>query len=834
MAGKFEKFTNRARLVMSHAKAEAERMGHDYIGTEHILLGILRENDGVAGRVLRNLSVDFDAVRNEILKQAKPSSDVAFEGPLPFTPKAKKVLDYAIKESLAMKNVPEKKRYIGTEHLLLGLISEEEGMAAQVLMNMNLNLSTIRKEIESFKGMPDMSEPDIPMAEPAEPVEQNDPKTATAKGKTPALDAFGRDLTAIARKGLMDPLIGREKEIKRVLQILVRRNKNNPVFLGEAGVGKTALVEGFAQLIANGEVPDLLRNKRVISLDLALMVAGTKYRGQFEERMKAVVAEILREKNVIIFIDELHSMVGAGSAEGSLDASNILKPPLSRGEVQCIGATTLDEYRKYVEKDTALARRFQPIIVNEPTIEETISILKGLCPKYEEHHKVKIEDQAIIDAANLSARYVSDRALPDKALDVLDEAGAMVRLESTVIPPELKGLEILMRTMTRDKERAVASQKFELAAEIRDRIEPLKINIEKLRESVESGVSVVGTITSDTIREIVCSMTGIPLGQVENSETQKLLNMEAELHNTVISQNEAVQVVSAAIRRSRAGLKDPRRPIASLMFLGPTGVGKTLLARALAKLMFGTEDALLQIDMSEYMEKHSVSKLIGSPPGYVGYEEGGQLTEKVRRRPYRIVLFDEIEKAHYDAFNLLLQIMEDGHLTDGIGRRVDFRNTVIIMTSNVGAKSIRNQGTMGFGKKTDEASYDDMKRKLKEEMDREFRPEFINRLDEVVVFRSLVKEDIVRIIDLELGYLKQRLKDKNVNLLMSEEAKDFLLEKGFNPEFGARPMRRAIQAHIENPLSDKVLRGEIPDNSTIQIGIGEEALTFSVLEAVSD
>ncbi|HYG76777.1 MAG TPA: ATP-dependent Clp protease ATP-binding subunit, partial [Planctomycetota bacterium] len=724
----FDRFTDRARKVMSFARQEAERFNHDYIGTEHVLLGLVKEGSGVAANVLENLDVDLEKVRLEVEKLVKPAPDVVTMGQLPFTPRAKKVLEFAIDEARALDH-----NYVGTEHLLLGLLREQEGLAAQVLMNLGLKLEDVRNEVMEFLGAETQQSKD---SEPSGGGESSSSSsssgsTSTKQGesKTPALDSFGRDLTELAREGKLDPVIGRKNEIERVLQILARRTKNNPVLLGEAGVGKTAIVEGFAQMVVEGEVPELLRNRRVVVLDLAMMVAGTKYRGQFEERIKAVMNEVRRSKNVILFIDELHTLVGAGGAEGSIDASNVLKPALARGEVQCIGATTLDEYRKYIEKDSALERRFQTIMVNPPSQEETIAILKGLRDKYEAHHRVRIKDEALEESVKLSDRYITGRFLPDKAIDVIDEAGSRVRLSKMTRPPDLKDIEKEIQELEMEKEQAVAGQDFETAAEYRDRAEILRNQMKKIqKEWRESSSETVGTVDEEVIREVISKMTGIPLRRMQGQETERLLKMEEALHKRVISQHEAVTTISKAVRRSRAGLKDPRRPIGSFAFLGPTGVGKTLLAKALAEFMFGDQEALIQIDMSEYMEKHAVSRLVGAPPGYVGYEEGGQLTEKIRRRPYSVVLLDEIEKAHPEIFNILLQIMEDGKLTDSYGRHVDFRNTILIMTSNVGAKLIKDSGSIGFGKRSEQASYDELKRKLISKMEEEFRPEFIARL----------------------------------------------------------------------------------------------------------
>jgi len=830
----FDRFTDRARKVMSFARQEAERLNHDYIGTEHILLGLVKEGSGVAANVLENLDVDLEKVRLEVEKLVKPAPDVVTMGNLPFTPRAKKVLEYAMDEARALDH-----NYVGTEHLLLGLLREQEGLAAQVLMNLHLKLEDVRNEVMEFLGAEAQQSKEEKSGPPPQRSESGGAAPPTAQGhaapadsKTPALDSFGRDLTELAREGKLDPVIGRQAEIERVLQILVRRTKNNPVLLGEAGVGKTAIVEGFAQNVVEGNVPDLLRNKRIVVLDLAMMVAGTKYRGQFEERIKAVMNEVRRSKNVILFIDELHTLVGAGGAEGSIDASNVLKPALARGEVQCIGATTLDEYRKYIEKDSALERRFQTVMVNPPTKEEALEILKGLRDRYEAHHHVRITDEALHESVTLSDRYITGRFLPDKAIDVIDESGSRVRLSKMTRPPNLKDLEKDIQELEGKKEQAVAEQDFEAAAEFRDRAEILRNQMKKIQEEWrESANEAVGTVDDEIVREVVSKMTGIPLQRMKGQETERLLKMEAELQKRVISQAEAISAISRAVRRSRAGLKDPKRPIGSFMFLGPTGVGKTLLARALAEFMFGDAEALVQIDMSEYMEKHAVSRLVGAPPGYVGYEEGGQLTEKIRRRPYSVVLLDEIEKAHPEIFNIMLQIMEEGKLTDSYGRHVDFRNTILIMTSNVGASVIKNQGTLGFSKKTEESNYADMKRKLTEEMDKQFRPEFINRLDDVIVFHPLTKEDIAKIVHLEIHAVARRLYEKEIQLTVNEAAVEFLIEKGYSREFGARPLRRAVEQFIEDPLAEEILRAAIPQKTKVEAFPDEkkEKLQFKVI-----
>src|SRR5271170_5671711 len=690
----FERFTDRARKVMALANQEAQRFNHEYIGTEHILLGLVKEGSGVGANVLKNLDVDLRKVRLEVEKLVKSGPDMVTMGKLPQTPRAKKVIEYAIEEARNLNH-----NYVGTEHLLLGLLREHDGVAAQVLMNLSLKLEEVREEVLNLLGA------GVETEEPAQ-----EKQGQKGKSKTPALDSFGRDLTELAREGQLDPVIGRHNEIERVIQILCRRQKNNPVLLGEAGVGKTAIVEGLAQMVVSNSVPEILHDRRIVVLDLAMMVAGTKYRGQFEERIKAVMNEVRRAKNTILFIDELHTLVGAGGAEGAIDASNVLKPALARGEIQCIGATTLDEYRKYIEKDGALERRFQQIIVNPPSKEETVEILRGLRDRYEAHHRVQIKDEALSHAVELSDRYISGRCLPDKAIDVIDEAGARVRLKAMTRPPDLKDLDGQIEQLNQEKEAAVAEQDFEKAAHLRDQADKLKKKKESVtREWREKNQEIGGVVDEEVIREVVNKMTGVPLTRINADETKRLLSMEDELHKTVISQHEAICAIARAVRKSRAGLKDPKRPMGSFIFAGPTGVGKTLLAKQLAKFMFGDENALVQLDMSEYQEKHNVSRLWGAPPGYIGYEEGGQLTEKIRRRPYSVVLLDEIEKAHPDVWNSLLQIMEEGRLTDNVGRVVDFKNTIIIMTTNVGAEQITGKAGFGFGKRDEEATYEKMK-----------------------------------------------------------------------------------------------------------------------------
>ena len=727
-----------------------------------------------------------------------------------FTERARKVIILAKEEARRFNH-----DYIGTEHILLGLIREGEGVASQVLLNSGLDLNGVRNEVMELLGS----------ALPGFSQGGGQPQ----KSKTPALDAFGRDLTTLAREGKLDPVINRRNEIDRVIQVLSRRTKNNPVLLGEAGVGKTAIVEGLAQLIVAGNIPEILKNKRMIVLDLALMIAGTKYRGQFEERIKAVMEEIKRSQDVIIFIDELHTLVGAGAAEGAIDASNILKPSLSRGEIQCIGATTLDEYRKHIEKDAALERRFQTIMVDPPTVPQTVDILKGLRERYEMHHRVIFTDEALEAAAKLSDRYITGRFLPDKAIDLIDEAGSRARLNTLITPPEIKQLEEKVEGLRKEKEMYIKSQDFEKAAQLRDQEKAARIDLENLsKEWSQAKDKMRPELKSEDIIKIVAQWTGIPLYRLEERESDKLLKIEEELHGRVIGQQEAITAIAHAVRRSRAGIKDPHRPIGSFVFLGPTGVGKTLLARALAEFMFGDEDALVQLDMSEYMEKFNISRLIGAPPGYVGYEEGGQLTEKIRRRPYAVILLDEIEKAHPDVFNLLLQVFEEGRLTDSFGRKVDFRNTVIIMTSNIGAEAIRKQGALGFKNQQDEVTYQGMKEKLMEEVKHTFKPEFLNRIDDIIVFRPLLREDLVQIVDLELNFVKERLKEQKLDLEVSLEAKAFISEKGFDPVFGARPLKRTIQRYIEDPLAKEIISGHFKEGSIVKVGYksGDVELNF--------
>ncbi|HHY97948.1 MAG TPA: ATP-dependent Clp protease ATP-binding subunit [Firmicutes bacterium] len=795
----FGGLTERAQRVLQLSQEEARRLGHDVVGTEHILLGLVGEGQGVAARALQNLGISLEKVRSEVEKLVG-RGDPEKVTVLSLTPRAKRVLELAMDEARRLGH-----GYIGTEHILLGLIREGEGVAAQVLLNLGADLEKVRKEVTSLLG-----------------TTPGQPGPTKSAGKTPTLDQFGRDLTAMARDGKLDPVIGREKEIERVIQVLSRRTKNNPVLIGDPGVGKTAIAEGLAQKIVKGDVPEVLANKRVVTLDMGGIVAGTKFRGEFEERLKRIIDEIRASNDIILFIDEMHTIVGAGAAEGAIDASNILKPALARGELQCIGATTLDEYRKHVEKDAALERRFQPIQVGEPTVEETIAILKGLRDRYEAHHRVKITDEAIDAAAKLSDRYITDRYLPDKAIDLIDEASSRVRLQAQTAPPDLKQLEDEVNKIRAEKESAIQNEEFEKAAKLRDKEQKLRDEIEdrkaawqKMRGRTESNV------TADDIAQVVSAWTGIPVLKLAREESERLLHLEEVLHSRVIGQDEAVKAVSMAVRRARAGLKDPKRPIGSFIFLGPTGVGKTELARALAEALFGDEDAMITLDMSEYMERHTVSRLIGAPPGYVGYEEAGQLTERVRRRPYSVVLFDEIEKAHPEVFNVLLQVLDDGRLTDGKGRTVDFKNTVIIMTSNVGANLIQRDTTLGFRLEKDEdaegISYERMKEKVLGELKRTFRPEFLNRVDEVIVFHALTQGDIRKIVDLQVNELAKRLKEHEISIEVTDSAKDLIAKEGFSVEFGARPLKRAIQRLIEDRLSEEMLEGKVKDGDSIRI-----------------
>ena len=785
----FNRFTQRAQKVLQLAQEEAIRWKHDAIGTEHILLGLIREGGGIAAKALEAIDISPQMIESGIEELVgKGTEDV---GPIVhYTPRAKKVIELSVDESRKLGH-----SYIGTEHILLALIREGEGVAARVLANTGVSLNKARQQVLLLLGNNDTNQ------------QSSSPNQVA---NTPTLDSLARDLTAVAREGALDPVIGRSKEITRVVEVLSRRTKNNPVLIGEPGVGKTAIAEGLAQQIVNNEVPETLRDKRVMTLDMGTVVAGTKYRGEFEDRLKKVMDEIRQAGNVILFIDELHTLIGAGGAEGAIDASNILKPSLARGELQCIGATTLDEYRKYIEKDAALERRFQPIQVDEPTVEETIQIIKGLRDRYEAHHRVKITDEAVEAAAKLSDRYISDRFLPDKAIDLIDEAGSKVRLRSFTVPPNLKELETRLENVRSEKNAAVSSQEFEKAAALRDTEQKLKDELEKTKkEWKEKQGKEESKVTVDDIATVVAMWTGIPVNKIQQEESTKLLNLEGELHKRVVGQGEGVEAISRAIRRARAGLKDPKRPIGSFIFLGPTGVGKTELARALAEVMFGDEDAMIRIDMSEYMEKHATSRLVGAPPGYVGFDEGGQLTEKVRRKPYSVVLLDEIEKAHPDVFNILLQVLDDGRLTDSKGRVVDFRNTVVIMTSNVGADALKYQKNLGFSVGGSTSKYKDMKDTMLEELKKAFRPEFLNRIDEMIVFHSLEKEQLKEIVSLMALSLTKRLKEQNIELELTDAALEKIAEEGYDPQYGARPIRRALQKHVEDRLSEELLKGNV-------------------------
>jgi len=828
-------FTPRAQQVLALARKEADRLNHNFLGTEHLLLGLIKLGQGVAVNVLQSMGIDLETVRMEVEKQVGTGPDQKMIGNIPYTPRVKKVIALAQKEAKNLNHT-----YVGTEHLLLGLLREGDGVAAKVLRALDVDIEEARqrvlKELDpNFAAQPGGEEQ--PPGEPS--VEKQAAATAAGekKGevKTPALKAFGRDLTEIARKGDMDPVIGRKNEIERVIQILCRRTKNNPVLLGEAGVGKTAIVEGLAQEIAAGNVPELLLNKRVITLDLALMVAGTKYRGQFEERIKAVMDEIRRAKNIILFIDELHTIVGAGSAEGTMDASNIIKPALSRGEMQCVGATTLNEYRKYIEKDAALERRFQSVKVEAPSIEDAIEILKGLRHKYEEHHKAEFTDDAVAASVKLSDRYITDRFLPDKAIDVLDEAGSRARITTMTRPPEIKLQEAEIEDIKGKKEKAIKNQDFEGAAQMRDQEKKAKEKLDTLlKEWRARGDEKRVVVGEEEILHVVSKWTGIPLQRMGQGEMQRLLTVEVEMEKVVVGQREAVSALCKALKRSRADLKDPRRPIGTFLLLGPTGVGKTLLAKTLAEQMFGDAKSLIQLDMSEYMEKFNVSRLVGSPPGYVGYEEGGQLTEKVRRNPYSVVLFDEIEKAHPDVWNMLLQILEEGKLTDSLGRVVNFRNTIILMTSNVGSDTLKKSSTLGFAPITDESSYERARERVLEEAKKMFRPEFLNRLDDLIVFRSFTKPDLIQILSLEVEKVLERLRKKNLKLELDEKAKEFLVEKGYDPQYGARPMRRAVERFFEDPLAEEILKGALHEGELIQVTANKDKLLFNQKPATED
>src|SRR5213593_3508434 len=821
-------FTDRVRKVLQMAREEAARLHHEYVGTEHILLGLIREGEGVAAAVLQNLSVDLDEIQQKIEETVKKGKAAAATGPdLPYTSRAKKVLELAMGEARDLSH-----GYVGTEHLLLGLLREEKGIAAQVLTDAGVNLDAAKAETLRLLGT------EMPQGGTQSPA-QGTPGQAPAqtgkgekKSKTPALDHFCRDLTQLAGDGALDPTIGRQKEIERVMEILSRRKKNNPVLIGEPGVGKTAIVEGLAQLIASGQCPDALKDHRVLSLDMAAVIAGTKYRGQFEERLKAIINEIAQNRNIILFIDELHTLVGAGAAEGAVDASNMLKPALARGELQCVGASTLNEYRKYIEKDGALERRFQTVIVDPPTVHETIEILKGLRKRYEEHHRVIIPDESLDAAAKLSERYITDRFLPDKAIDVIDEAGARARLAAQVPPPEVAALKDKLEHINGEKEGAVRDQNFERAAALRDQERELQSDIRRKQEAWEKERATHRpTISEEGVAFIVSRWTGIPVTRLQEAETARLLRMEDELHQTVVGQDEAITVISRAIRRSRAGLKDPKRPIGSFIFSGPTGVGKTELARALARFLFADANALIRVDMSEYMEKFSVSRLIGAPPGYVGYEDSGTLTKAVRRKPYSVVLLDEIEKAHPDVFNILLQVLDEGHLTDNYGRVIDFKNTVVIMTSNVGARDMVKGKALGFAQPDSRATFERMAEKVKEEINKTFNPEFLNRLDDVIVFHPLAREHIAQIVAILLREVQKRLGEEELTLRLTPAASDFLVDRGYDEHFGARPLKRAIQKYVEDPLSEKILVGEFARGDEVEVDVApdKERLAFRAL-----
>ncbi|MFC4559696.1 ATP-dependent protease ATP-binding subunit ClpC [Virgibacillus kekensis] len=801
----FGRFTERAQKVLALSQEEAVRLGHNNIGTEHVLLGLVREGEGIAAKALQSLGLEISKIQEEVEKLIgvgkQPMQTIHY------TPRAKKVVELSQDEARKLGH-----SYVGTEHILLGLIREGEGVAARVLNNLGVSLNKARQQVLQLLG-----------SNESQAGRQGRGGAQASNANTPTLDSLARDLTESAKEGKIDPVIGRSQEIERVIQVLSRRTKNNPVLLGEPGVGKTAVAEGLAQQIVNNEVPETLRDKRVMTLDMGTVVAGTKYRGEFEDRLKKVMEEIRQAGNIILFIDELHTLIGAGGAEGAIDASNILKPALARGELQCIGATTMDEFRKYIEKDAALERRFQPIQVNEPTLEETVQILRGLRDRYEAHHRVTITEEAIDAAANLSDRYITDRFLPDKAIDLIDEAGSKVRLRSYTVPPNLKELEQKLEEVRKEKDSAVQSQEFEKAASLRDSEQRLREEVEETKNQwKEKQGQETSEVTVEDIANVVSVWTGVPVSKLTKDESERLLNMEDILHNRVIGQQESVNAVAKAIRRARAGLKDPKRPIGSFIFLGPTGVGKTELARALAEAMFADEDAMIRIDMSEYMEKHSTSRLVGSPPGYVGYDEGGQLTEKVRRKPYSVVLLDEVEKAHPEVFNILLQVLEDGRLTDSKGRVVDFRNTVLIMTSNVGASELKRNKYVGFNLGDETQDYKNMKSKVTEELKKAFRPEFLNRIDETIVFHSLERKHMKDIVNLMIKQLQKRLKDQDIEFTLTDKAVDKIAEEGFDPEYGARPLRRSIQKNIEDLMSEELLKGKIEKGQKVKIGLNNK------------
>lgn len=810
----FGRFTERAQKVLALALEEAVRLGHKDIGTEHVLLGLIREGEGIAAKALQSLGLGLDKIQSEVESLIGRGTEQSGSNYTPnYTPRAKKVIELSMDEARKLGHT-----YVGTEHILLGLIREGEGIAARIMNNLGVSLNKARQQVLQLLGSSEL-------------MASHQPSGGNPAANTPTLDGLARDLTAIARDGGLDPVIGRQKEIERVIQVLSRRTKNNPVLIGEPGVGKTAIAEGLAQKIVNNEIPETLRDKRVMTLDMGTVVAGTKYRGEFEDRLKKIMDEIRQAGNIILFIDELHTLIGAGGAEGAIDASNILKPALARGELQCVGATTLDEYRKYIEKDAALERRFQPIQVDEPSAEDAIKILHGLRDRYEAHHRVKITDEAIEQAVKLSDRYIPDRFLPDKAIDLVDEAASKVRLQSFTVPPNLKELEGRLEEVRKEKDAAVQSQEFEEAAALRDQEQKLREELDKTKKDWKERQGQLNMeVTPEDIATVVASWTGIPVLKLKEEETERLLKMEEILHDRVIGQDEAVKSISRAVRRARAGLKDPKRPIGSFIFLGPTGVGKTELARAVAETLFGDEDAMIRVDMSEYMEKHSTARLVGAPPGYVGYDEGGQLTEKVRRKPYSVILLDEIEKAHPDVFNILLQVLDDGRLTDSKGRTVDFRNTVVIMTSNVGASMIKKNTTLGFTTGDTERKYQDMKDKVMDELKKSFRPEFLNRIDEVIVFHSLEQEHIEQIVSLMTDELRKRLREQHIDFQLTDDAKKILAKEGFDPAYGARPLRRAIQRHIEDRLSEELLKGNISKGDTVNIESEEGKLVVKRLE----
>lgn len=806
----FGRLTERAQRVLAHAQEEAIRLNHNNIGTEHLLLGLVKEPDGIAAKVLAAYNITEDKVVSEVEQLIGHGTDMG--GTIQYTPRAKKVIELSLDEARKLNH-----NFVGTEHILLGLIRENEGVAARVLANLDLNITKARSQVVKLLGSPEMTGKDT---------------NASKSQNTPTLDELARDLTVIAKDGTLDPVIGRSAEITRVIEVLSRRTKNNPVLIGEPGVGKTAIVEGLAQAIINNEVPETLKGKRVMSLDMGTVVAGTKYRGEFEERLKKVMEEIHQAGNIILFIDELHTLIGAGGAEGAIDASNILKPALARGELQCIGATTLEEYRKYIEKDAALERRFQPVQVDQPNVEDAIEILKGLRDRYEAHHRIKISDEALVAAVKMSDRYISDRFLPDKAIDLIDEAGSKVRLRNYTTPPSLKELEAELEKVKNEKDAAVHSQEFEQAASLRDKQTQLEKKLEETKKEWQKTQGSNNTsVTADDIANVVAQWTGIPIAKIAETESQKLLNLEEILHNRVIGQADAVSSISKAVRRARAGLKDPKRPIGSFIFLGPTGVGKTELAKALAEAMFGEEDAMIRVDMSEFMEKHSVSRMVGSPPGYVGHDDGGQLTEKVRRKPYSVILFDEIEKAHPDVFNILLQVLDDGRLTDSKGRTVDFRNTVIIMTSNVGAQEIKDNKFVGFGGQTAAQDYETIRKTMMDELKKQFRPEFLNRIDDIIVFHKLEKDQLKEIVTLMVEGLANRLKEQDIHISLTDAAKEKIADEGYDPEYGARPLARAIQKNIEDQLSEELLKGEELTGHHITIDYVDDAFKIDKAKA---